>query len=165
VRAQHLGLAENVKKIALLVVLGYGISISNSVGVLSGLLLKRTGTFARTPKYAITRSKDEWKGKKYQIHFERTTLLEGTAVFLGAAAVAWAAIDGNFGIIPLLMVYLISYAVVLFLTLRHSFYSGNFGGTTVLSPAFAMTADPTPPSGDTIQPGGAQPADGNLHDL
>jgi|SRR5271157_585167 len=119
-RDQEMSVVRNIPTLIVLVAIGYGISISNSVSVFSGLFLNSTGSFARTPKYAITKRVDDWKGKKYQIHFERTTLLEGTAVLLGAAAVVWAALDGNLGIVPILMVYLLSYFVVFALTLRHT---------------------------------------------
>ena len=124
-RDQGMSTVRNIPTLIVLVAIGYGISISNSVSVFSGLFLNSTGSFARTPKYAITKRVDDWKGKKYQIHFERTTLLEGTAVLLGAAAVVWAALDGNLGIVPILMVYLVSYFVVFALTLRHTLKTGE----------------------------------------
>lgn len=118
VRAQGLGLKENVRKIAFLVILGYGISISNSVQALSGLLSPSTGTFQRTPKYAIERTAHTWKDKKYQLPFNGTTLLEAGAVALAVLATARAYITGNLGLVPILLVYLLGYSFVLYLTLR-----------------------------------------------
>jgi cellulose synthase/poly-beta-1,6-N-acetylglucosamine synthase-like glycosyltransferase len=125
VRAQELGLLGNVKQILFLVVLGYGISISNSVQALGGLFSRQTGTFSRTPKYAIRNSGETWKGKKYQVPLNKTTLLEAGATVLASLAVANAYVTRNFGILPILAVYLIGYSVVLYLTLTQAAASGK----------------------------------------
>jgi cellulose synthase/poly-beta-1,6-N-acetylglucosamine synthase-like glycosyltransferase len=120
VRVQKLGLLQNLKQIFLLVILGYGISISNSVSALSGLLSPQTGTFLRTPKYAITAKDQTWKGKKYQLSLNRVTLLECLAVVVGSLAVARAFQTNNVGIIPILAIYLAGYLLVFVLTVSHS---------------------------------------------
>src|SRR5438105_5861775 len=83
VRVQRLGLFRNIKQILLLVILGYGISVSNSVSVLSGLLSSQTGVFLRTPKYAITSKAGTWKEKKYQLALNRVTIFETLASAVG----------------------------------------------------------------------------------
>ena len=120
VRVQHLGLLNNVKQILLLVILGYGISVSNSVSALSGLLSKKTGTFLRTPKYAITNKAGTWKEKKYQLTLNRETAFEMLATVVGIIALIYATALGNLGIIPILAVYVTGYLLVLFLTLSQS---------------------------------------------
>jgi cellulose synthase/poly-beta-1,6-N-acetylglucosamine synthase-like glycosyltransferase len=120
VRAQHLGLARNIKQIILLVILGYGISMSNSVSALSGLLSSRTGVFLRTPKYAITSKNGTWKGKKYQLALNRETVFEMGATVLGILALIYATALGNLGIIPILAIYVTGYMLVLYLTLSQS---------------------------------------------
>ncbi len=120
VRAQHLGLARNIKQILLLVILGYGISVSNSVSALSGLLSDQTGVFLRTPKYAITSKAGTWKEKKYQLALNRVTVFETLASVSGIMALIYAAALNNIGIIPILGVYVAGYLLVLFLTLSQS---------------------------------------------
>ena len=120
VRAQHLGLLRNVKQILLLVVIGYGISMSNSVSALSGLLSSKTGTFLRTPKYNITSKSGTWKEKKYQLPLNRETGFEILATVVGVIAIIYAASLGNLGILPILAVYVASYMLVLYLTLAQS---------------------------------------------
>jgi cellulose synthase/poly-beta-1,6-N-acetylglucosamine synthase-like glycosyltransferase len=120
VRVQKMGLLRNVKQIFLLVVLGYGISISNSVNVLSGLLSNKTGTFLRTPKYAITRKDHSWREKKYQLSLNKVSLLEGGAVAVSALAITRAFVTSNFGIVPILAVYMSGYVLVFALTLLQS---------------------------------------------
>lgn len=123
VRVQNLGLLENAKQILFLVVLGYGISISNSVQALQGIFSGNLGVFSRTPKYAIQGEAQTWKGKKYQIPLNRTSVLEAGGVTLAVAATAYATVTSNWGILPILLVYLIGYSFVLCLTLKQTLSS------------------------------------------
>jgi hypothetical protein len=120
VRTQHMGLFRNIKQILLLVILGYGISVSNSVSALSGLLSSQTGVFLRTPKYAITGAGGTWREKKYQLALNRVTVFETIATVVGTIALVYAGAEHNFGIIPILAVYVAGYVAVLFLTLSQS---------------------------------------------
>ncbi len=120
VRTQHLGLLRNVKQILMLVIIGYGISVSNSVSALSGLLSGQTGVFLRTPKYAITGNGETWKGKKYQLALNRVTVFETLASVVGILALVYATVMHNFGILPILVVYVAGYLLVLYLTLSQS---------------------------------------------
>jgi len=120
IRAQNLGLVKNIKQIFLLVIIGYGISVSNSVSALSGLFSSSTGVFLRTPKYAITEDEGTWRGRKYQLALNRVTLFEGLASAVGIAALIYALALRNLGIVPILTVYVAGYLLVLFLTLSQS---------------------------------------------
>ncbi len=120
IRVQGLRVARNLRQILLLVIIGYGISLSNSVSALSGLLSSQTGTFLRTPKYAITARQQTWKGKKYQLSLNKVTALEGSFVLVGSLALARAFATDNLGIIPILAIYLIGYLLVFTLTFTHS---------------------------------------------
>ena len=122
VRAQNLGLLHNIKEIILLVILGYGISVSNSVSALEGLFSRSTGNFLRTPKYAIEGKDDEWRGKRYQLPVNGVTALESLAVGAGVFAIYWGYRTGNLGIIPILAAYVSCYVFVLALTVSHSFH-------------------------------------------
>lgn len=120
VRYQRLGLLGKVRRVALLVVLGYGISISNSVYALKGIFSRKRGTFLRTPKYAVVHAGEEWRGKKYQIPVNSAALLEAGAVGIALASLASALRNGNLGILPILLVYLTGYSFVLYLSLRQT---------------------------------------------
>lgn len=117
VRVQRLGVLHNVEQIVVLVALGYGISISNSTQALLGLFSHDTGAFSRTPKYAIESSGQTWKGKRYQIPLNRVNLLEAGAVVLASVAALYAYLTNNLGLIPILLVYLVGYSFVLYLSL------------------------------------------------
>jgi hypothetical protein len=120
IRVQGLRVVGNLKQILLLVIIGYGISLSNSVSALSGLFSNQTGAFLRTPKYAITAPQQTWKGKKYQLSVNKVTALEASFVVLSSLAVARAFATENIGIIPILLIYLTGYLLVFLLTVTHS---------------------------------------------
>jgi cellulose synthase/poly-beta-1,6-N-acetylglucosamine synthase-like glycosyltransferase len=122
VRMQKMSLLQNFKHLILLVIIGYGISISNTVHALLGLLSTKTGTFRRTPKYRITGKKDQWRGKKYQIPLEKITAIEGAALALAAVATSKALLSQNFGIVPILAIYLLGYGLVFGLSLAQSIH-------------------------------------------
>ena len=90
------------------------------MSALSGLLSSQTGVFLRTPKYAITGAGGTWREKKYQLALNRVTVFETIATVVGAIALVYAAVEHNFGILPILAVYVAGYALVLFLTLSQS---------------------------------------------
>ena len=72
---------------------------------------------SRTPKYAIESSGQTWKGKRYQIPLNRVNLLEAGAVVLASVAALYAYLTNNLGLIPILLVYLVGYSFVLYLSL------------------------------------------------
>jgi cellulose synthase/poly-beta-1,6-N-acetylglucosamine synthase-like glycosyltransferase len=125
VSVQKLGLLRSLKWILFLAILGYGTSISNSVQALNGLLSSKTGTFSRTPKYAVVQTNEDWRDKKYQIPLNVTNFLEAGAVVLAILASAWAVLTVNLGILPILLVYLTGYAFILYLTARQRMESAG----------------------------------------
>jgi hypothetical protein len=87
---------------------------------MKGLFARGSGEFKRTPKYAIERKADAWKGKRYQIPLYRESLLEATAVIVGVLTLIVAIRTGNWGIVPILGWFTLSYAVVGFTTFAQS---------------------------------------------
>jgi hypothetical protein len=114
------GFGERLWTLLTLTLVGFGISLSNSVSVIKGLLARGSGEFKRTPKYAIEKKADAWKGKSYQIPLYRESLLETVAVIVGILTLMVAIRTGNWGIVPILAWFTLSYAVVGFTTLTQS---------------------------------------------
>jgi hypothetical protein len=103
-----------------LTLLGFGISINNSISVFKGLFVPSQGEFKRTPKYAIERDSDTWREKKYQIPFSRENVMEAIAVVLGIASMIVGFATNNLGVTPILAWYTLSYALVGLFTLIQS---------------------------------------------
>ena len=117
---QHMPFREQFRTLMTLTLLGFGISINNSISVFKGLFVPGQGEFKRTPKYAIERDSDTWKEKKYQIPFSRENAMEAIAVVLGIASMAVGLATNNLGVIPILAWYTLSYALISLFTLLQS---------------------------------------------
>lgn len=109
-----------LKPLGALGLIGFGISVSNTVAVMQGLLSRGAGMFSRTPKYKIETRGDTWHDKKYQIRLSHKVLLEMAFGILGILGMAKAFYDHNFGIIPILFLYSCAYLYVARLTIKQA---------------------------------------------
>jgi hypothetical protein len=84
----------NFLALPLLMLLGMGLSLGNTIAVGKGLR-KKGGNFARTPKFHVQRSADEWRQSSYRLPVSRETLLEGLLALYATLGVAGALHWGN----------------------------------------------------------------------
>lgn len=119
-RIQGMAVLSNSRYLLALCFLGYGISISNSIEAARAFLLKSTGIFKRTPKYAVTDGQESWRDKKYQIPLDWSSIIEAASVILAVFAILKAIYFDNYGIVIILAVYAASFLFVLFATVSHS---------------------------------------------
>ena len=70
----------NAPSLLTLGILGYGISISNTVEAMKAFIFKDSGSFKRTPKYAIMESDGTWRDKKYQVPVDFASIVEAFSV-------------------------------------------------------------------------------------
>ncbi len=120
-RTQGMKIRGQIQALGALGLIGFGISLSNTIAVAQGLFGRSSGVFTRTPKYRIEQSVDTWRDKKYQIKIDRIVLLEILAGLIGIVAIARAYFSSptpNWGIIPLLLLYTCSYLFMARITLR-----------------------------------------------
>jgi len=120
VKRQKMSIFRQMPSLLLLGIMGYGISLSNAVAAMRGLLSKKPGNFNRTPKYDVKTKTDQWKDKKYQIAIDSTTILEILAAICGSFCMVFAAIHSNFATMLVLVPYVVSYLTVAMLTLKQS---------------------------------------------
>jgi cellulose synthase/poly-beta-1,6-N-acetylglucosamine synthase-like glycosyltransferase len=119
-KIQNLSLARNFSSLLILFLLGFGISMSNTIEAGKALLTKRNWAFKRTPKYAVSTRKEEWRSKRYQVPLDRTAFLELPLVLLGVFAMGFAICHANFVVLVILVPYTLAYAFVFFLTVWQS---------------------------------------------
>jgi cellulose synthase/poly-beta-1,6-N-acetylglucosamine synthase-like glycosyltransferase len=124
IRARGAAIHRNIPSVLLLGMIGFGVSLSNTVEALKALFSRRDWPFRRTPKYAVESARDDWKGKRYQVPFDVMGLLEAALAAMGAGAAA-AASRSSPGLVPVLALYAASYALVACLTLLHSRPAGG----------------------------------------
>ncbi len=120
IRARGKRISDCVGSIAILVLLGFGLCLSNSVEAVKALFSDRVWSFSRTPKYAIKGAPDDWRGKRYQVPVDGKVLAEFGFAFVGAAAVCSAFRGSAYALAFLLLVYAASFAFVAALSLLQS---------------------------------------------
>jgi cellulose synthase/poly-beta-1,6-N-acetylglucosamine synthase-like glycosyltransferase len=119
-KAQDLPVSRNIGSLLILFLLGFGISMSNTIEAGKALLTNRNWAFKRTPKYAVESGKDEWRSRRYQVPLDSMTLLELLLVLFGGIAMAFAISRSNFVVLLILIPYTLAYAFVFSLTVWQS---------------------------------------------
>ena len=99
---------QRVKYLPFLMAIGIGLCINNSRAVIEALL-RRESEFARTPKYGIERTADEWVGKKYKQTMAIQPMIELALGIYFTAAVFYALSNGIYGTLPFLMLFQVGF--------------------------------------------------------
>jgi len=115
-RIQGLKVRDNLQALTNLGLIGFGLSLSNTLAALRGILGK-SGGFLRTPKYRIEKSSDTWRDKVYKISFDKTAFAESILGITGIVAMFEAMIKLNVGPIPILLYYTVAYLSVVRMTI------------------------------------------------
>ena len=110
----------------LLMSLGIGLTITNTIAVLEALVGKQTA-FARTPKYRVESKKDKVGAKKYRKRLGWVPWIELLIGTYFALAVYYAIDNENYFTVPFLLLFVIGYWV----TGLMSLLQGRFAGLSV----------------------------------
>jgi cellulose synthase/poly-beta-1,6-N-acetylglucosamine synthase-like glycosyltransferase len=110
----------------LLMSLGIGLTITNTIAVLEALVGKQTA-FARTPKYRVESKKDRVGAKKYRKRLGWVPWIELLIGTYFALAVVYAIDNENYFTVPFLLLFVIGYWV----TGLMSLLQGRFAGLSV----------------------------------
>ena len=110
----------------LLMSLGIGLTITNTIAVLEALVGKQTA-FARTPKYRVESKKDRVGAKKYRKRLGWVPWIELLIGTYFALAVFYAIDNENYFTVPFLLLFVIGYWV----TGLMSLLQGRFAGLSV----------------------------------
>jgi cellulose synthase/poly-beta-1,6-N-acetylglucosamine synthase-like glycosyltransferase len=110
----------------LLMSLGIGLTITNTIAVLEALVGKQTA-FARTPKYRVESKKDKVGAKKYRKRLGWVPWIELLIGTYFALAVFYAIDNENYFTVPFLLLFVVGYWV----TGMMSLLQGRFAGLSV----------------------------------
>jgi cellulose synthase/poly-beta-1,6-N-acetylglucosamine synthase-like glycosyltransferase len=97
-----------LKYVPILMSIGIGLAVNNARAVVEALMGKQT-EFARTPKYGIERTGDEWVGKKYQ---QTQFVQPAIEVLLGlyfTGTVFYALSNQIYGSLPFLVLFQVGF--------------------------------------------------------
>ncbi len=103
-RRQRMKVLRNAPSLLVLGFLGYGISISNTVEAIKAFIFKDSGSFKRTPKYAIMESNGTWRDKKYQVPIDFASIVELLSISFAALSIIMAIHYLNYGLILILSI-------------------------------------------------------------
>jgi cellulose synthase/poly-beta-1,6-N-acetylglucosamine synthase-like glycosyltransferase len=112
----------------LLVLLGTGLTLSNSRAIYRGLTGKRD-EFGRTPKFSLEERRDDWKGSRYALSFDWVAVGEILAGLYALLGVGVSLQRGNLFAIPFLTLYAAGFGYVGCLTILHSIQGWKRGQT------------------------------------
>jgi hypothetical protein len=118
-KLEKLSILHHLPSLWILSLLGFGISISNTLQAAKGLLSTKHWSFERTPKYALKQRVGEWRNKSYQVQVTRTFYVELGSIMLSMVTILEALHHGNIGIVVILLMYIASYGFVGILTFMH----------------------------------------------
>jgi cellulose synthase/poly-beta-1,6-N-acetylglucosamine synthase-like glycosyltransferase len=107
-REIHKDWIARIKYLPFLMSIGIGLSINNTRAVFEAIFNKQS-EFARTPKYRIEGSADEWIGKKYHQTVAIQPLIELALGLYFTATVFYALANQIYGTLPFLMLFQIGF--------------------------------------------------------
>jgi cellulose synthase/poly-beta-1,6-N-acetylglucosamine synthase-like glycosyltransferase len=107
-RELHADWTTRLKYLPFLMSIGIGLTVNNTKAVLEALFNKQS-EFARTPKYRIEGSEDEWMGKKYRQNFTVQPMIELALGLYFTATVFYALSNGIYGTLPFLVLFQIGF--------------------------------------------------------
>lgn len=118
-RSLYADWASRMRHFPLLVLLGTGLTLSNSRAIHRAVTGRSDG-FRRTPKFSLEGRGDDWKRSSYALAFDWMAVAEALGALYALLGVAIALDRGNFFAAPFLMLYVLSFGYVASLTLKHS---------------------------------------------
>ncbi len=114
----------------MLMSLGIGLTVSNSKAVLEAVFNRQT-EFKRTPKYRIENKKDKWAGKKYGGGITILVIFELLLGIYFAFNIYFAYINEIYVSIPFLMIFMVGFFYVAFLSLIQVIWKGIFSNPII----------------------------------
>jgi len=109
-----------IKYLPFLMCIGTGIAVNNTKAVLEALFDIQS-SFIRTPKYGIKHKQDRWKGKRYTIPMNSTSILEFILGLYSLTGLILFLFLSKYLVSPFLMIYTAGFFSVFFLSIKQSF--------------------------------------------
>jgi cellulose synthase/poly-beta-1,6-N-acetylglucosamine synthase-like glycosyltransferase len=116
----HPRLADRLRILPLLTIIGFGLSLNNTLAVVEGLFGRSHGAFMRTPKFNLTGRKGSWAGTDYAVSVSPAVWVE---LALGCYALLSGVILGvrlGWNVPPWMLVFALGYFYVAGLNLSQT---------------------------------------------
>ncbi len=112
-----------ISKIFFLMAICIGLCVNNAKAVMEAIFFHKSD-FNRTPKYNVRSSRDNWFRKKYRVKLSYLSVLEIILGFYYVYIIYFSIKRHNFASIPFLLLFLVGFFYVGFLSFIHSFKRG-----------------------------------------
>ncbi len=113
-----------LRYVPLLMSIGIGLAVNNTRAVIEAVL-GRQSAFARTAKYGVETSGDEWAAKKYRQTFSAQPIVEIALGLYFTATVFYALANGIYGTLPFLVLFQVGFLYMGVLSLLQQFGGGS----------------------------------------
>lgn len=107
-RALYAGWPRRLRAMPVLICIGMGLALSNTVATLEALLGIKS-SFERTPKFGITGPRGDWRRRRYALPAGNLVWGEALLALYALLAVWLAAARGQFAAIPFLLLYVFGF--------------------------------------------------------
>ena len=121
------------RSLPMVLAVGIGLAVNNTKAVIEALM-GHTSEFARTPKYGIERSRDDWQHKKYHQSMPIQPLIEIALGLYFTGTVFYALQRGIYGTLPFLVLFQVGF---LYAGLMSVFQQNTHGDVLVKAPQIA----------------------------
>ena len=111
---------DRLRQIPMLILIGFGISLSNSVAVMEGLFKRETGDFVRTPKFNLTNTQHAWNDKKYSSPISPMVWGELVLALYSLVTIFLLTMRFGPGVIPFLLMYFCGYIFIAGVNIQQS---------------------------------------------
>lgn len=133
----HADWFSRIKYIPFSLALGIGLCVNNTWAVLEGFF-SRGGEFTRTPKYAVTRRGDSWRGKSYRGKLNVVSLVELALTVHFTAVFFYAWEERLYLSLPFIILFLFGF----FYTSSLSFFQSGLASRCFAGPQIARVTPP-----------------------
>ncbi|MGB9674242.1 MAG: glycosyltransferase [Anaerolineales bacterium] len=117
---------DRLRLIPILILIGFGLSLNNTMAVMEGLTRKDTGDFIRTPKFNVNPKNNEWFRTKYVSQISGLIWLEFGLCLYGILSMFILFHSLGWGGIPWLLIYVASYGYIASLNLYQNWQSTHY---------------------------------------
>ena len=113
-----------VKYLPLVMAVGIGLAVNNTRALFEALS-DDPGEFARTPKYGIERTQDDWQHKKYHQSMAIQPFIELALGLYFTGTVIYALANGIYGTVPFLMLFQFGFLYIGLMSLLQQMGGGD----------------------------------------
>lgn len=110
-RSQKTKMEQPLRRLAVLLAVGIGLSVSNSRAVLEALFGIRS-EFKRTPKFAVTNQVSRWQTSQYILPRHPVVWLELALALYAFILLLWTSGQGEWWLLPWLLLYVGGYSYI-----------------------------------------------------